>query len=178
MSPNPRPGARPGPRAEEPLATRTTRTTRRTRWATALAVLALSVAALSPTAAEAAEVVEPPRPAFYEAPATLPATNGAVIRTAPQPFVLDVADVASKVKDARRILYRTTNRTGTPIAVSGTVLVPKAPWVGLGRRPVSGTPPARRAWLTAARRPARSPRASSTSGSASPACWHAATRSR
>ena len=39
----------------------------------------IAASALAPSASAA--VVEPPRPAFYEAPATLPATNGAVIRS-------------------------------------------------------------------------------------------------
>lgn len=99
----------------------------------------IAASALAPSATAA--VVEPPRPAFYEAPATLPATNGAVIRSEKMTFLLDPLDATSLVRDARRVLYRTTNRTGRPIAVSGTVLVPRSPWIGLGSRPVIGYAP-------------------------------------
>ncbi|MFC7362053.1 lipase family protein [Nocardioides astragali] len=101
---------------------------------------AIPVTALGTTSAHAV-VPEPPRPAFYEAPATLPGANGAVIRSEHVTFLLDPLDATSLVRNADRILYRTTNRTGTAIAVSGTVLVPSAPWVGVGSRPVIGYAP-------------------------------------
>lgn len=83
-----------------------------------------------------AAVEEPPRPAFYEAPATLPAANGTLIRSEKMTFLLDPLDATSLVRNATRVLYKSTNRAGEAIAVSGTVLVPTAPWVGLGTRPV------------------------------------------
>jgi pimeloyl-ACP methyl ester carboxylesterase len=86
-------------------------------------------------------VDEPPRPAFYEAPATLPSTNGAVIRSEELDFLLDPLDATSLVRNATRVLYRTTDRTGAAIAASGTVLVPNAPWIGVGSRPVIGYAP-------------------------------------
>lgn len=85
-----------------------------------------------------AAVVEPPRPAFYEAPATLPAANGTVIRTEQMSFLLDPLNATSLVTNAKRVLYKTTNRAGRAIAVSGVVLVPKTAWFGLGSRPVIG----------------------------------------
>jgi pimeloyl-ACP methyl ester carboxylesterase len=88
-----------------------------------------------------AVVDEPPRPPFYEAPATLPGTNGSVIRSEKVDFLLDPLDATSLVRNANRVLYRTTNRAGAAIAVSGTVLVPTAPWMGLGSRPVIGYAP-------------------------------------
>lgn len=97
--------------------------------------------ALVAPAGASAQVEEPPRPAFYEAPATLPAGNGTVIRSEQTTFLLDPADATSLVRDARRVLYKSTNRAGEAIAVSGTVLVPKAPWIGLGSRPVIGYAP-------------------------------------
>ncbi len=105
-----------------------------------LASLAVAVASLG-TAPASATVAEPPRPAFYEAPATLPGTNGAVIRSEKVDFLLDPLDATSLVRNANRVLYRTTNRTGRAIAASGTVLVPRAPWVGVGSRPVIGYAP-------------------------------------
>ncbi len=100
----------------------------------------LVTGALAPTTAHAA-VAEPPRPAFYETPASLPSANGALIRSEPMTFLLDPLDVTSLVRNAKRVLYKSTNRAGRPIAVSGTVLVPNAPWIGVGSRPVIGYAP-------------------------------------
>ena len=100
----------------------------------------LVTGALAPTTAHAA-VAEPPRPAFYETPATLPSANGAVIRSEAMTFLLDPLDVTSLVRNAKRVLYKSTNRAGRAIAVSGTVLVPNAPWIGVGSRPVIGYAP-------------------------------------
>ena len=113
---------------------------RTTAWLLALVTAASAVVAVgTPTAT--AVVPEPPRPAFYEAPAVLPSTNGAVIRSEKMTFLLDPLDATSLVRNAQRVLYRTTNRTGKAIAVSGTVLVPTSPWIGLGSRPVIGYAP-------------------------------------
>lgn len=102
-----------------------------------LATIAASAAVLVAAPAQAV-VDEPPRPAFYEAPATLPAANGSVIRTEPMSFLLDPLDAGSLVTNAKRVLYKSTNRAGKAIAVSGVVLVPKTAWVGIGTRPVIG----------------------------------------
>lgn len=108
----------------------------------ALTALA-SVLATSGTAAQAAsaQVDEPPRPAFYEAPATLPGGNGTVIRAERQTFLLDPLDLTSLVRNAQRVLYTSTNRAGERIAVSGTVFVPTTRWYGVGSRPVIGYAP-------------------------------------
>ena len=102
--------------------------------------LVLAAGALGTTSAGAV-VPEPPRPAFYEAPATLPNANGAVIRSEKMTFLLDPLDATSLVRNAQRVLYRSTNRAGEAIAVSGTVLVPESPWLGVGPRPVIGYAP-------------------------------------
>ena len=105
-----------------------------------LVTTTLALGALgTPTAG--AVVPEPPRPAFYEAPAVLPGTNGAVIRSEKVSFLLDPLDATSLVRSSQRVLYRTTNRTGEAIAASGTVLVPTTPWIGVGTRPVIGYAP-------------------------------------
>lgn len=114
-------------------------THRRARRFSALAlslVTTVAVAAFSPTASAAVE--EPPRPSFYEAPANLPAANGAVIRSEKLDYLLDPLDATSLVRDSVRVLYKTTNRAGEAIAVSGTVMVPKTRWIGFGKRPVIG----------------------------------------
>src|SRR5690606_25589890 len=99
-------------------------------------ITTVSAAALTATPAQAADVVEPPRPAFYEAPATLPAANGAVIRTEKLTYLLDPLDATSLWRNSARVVYTTTNRAGEAVAVSGTVLAPSASWVGVGQRPV------------------------------------------
>ncbi|WP_460799446.1 lipase family protein [Nocardioides pacificus] len=81
---------------------------------------------------------EDPLPAFYQAPATLPAANGDLVRSEPMKFLLDPAGATTVAFSSTRVLYRSTDRTGDPIAVSGSVFVPKAPWVGPGKRPVIG----------------------------------------
>ena len=108
-------------------------------WVGAIASLLLLAPLGTPSAS--AVVPEPPRPAFYETPATLPSANGAVIRSEPMTFLLDPLDATSLVRDSHRVLYKSTNRLGQAIAVSGTVLVPSTPWVGPGSRPVIGYAP-------------------------------------
>lgn len=117
----------------------TFRATLSTLLSTALSTM-FALVAISTSPAQAA-VGEPPRPAFYETPGTLPSANGTVIRSEKMTFLLDPLDATSLVRNAQRVLYKTTNRTGKAIAVSGTVLVPNAPWVGLGSRPVIGYAP-------------------------------------
>lgn len=75
---------------------------------------------------------------FYVPPATLPATNGNVIRREPMSFYLDPINLIRVPAQATRIMYRSTNAAGQPIAVTGTALVPNTPWLGLGRRPLIG----------------------------------------
>lgn len=79
---------------------------------------------------------EPPRPAFYEPPETIPSTPGTIIRSEPAPFLLDPLGLSSSVVTATRVMYSSTDGSGTPIAVTGTVLVPQATYVGASRRPL------------------------------------------
>ncbi|MXQ65749.1 triacylglycerol lipase [Actinomadura rayongensis] len=93
------------------------------------ALLALGVAPAVPAAAEAAPV--PSADPFYRPPSPLPAGRpGDVIRSRPAAFPVSSAVTSTQV------LYQSENATGRTIAVSGTVLVPKAPWTGKGARPL------------------------------------------
>lgn len=92
----------------------------------------------TPADAESVTAAEPPRPAFYEAPATLPARDGDVIRSEKLTYKLDPADVSTFFKNSHRVLYRSTNRAGQAKAVSGVVIVPNGAWIGLGKRPIIG----------------------------------------
>ena len=108
--------------------------------AAAAAAVLVPLAAVSAPTGHAAEPssTDADLPAFYRAPQTLPAGNGDLVRHEPMRFTLDPAGASRVALTATRVLYRSTDRTGTPHAVSGTVLVPKAPWIGPGRRPVIG----------------------------------------
>ncbi|MEU6394411.1 lipase family protein [Streptomyces sp. NPDC046939] len=64
------------------------------------------------------------RPPFYDPPATLPTHNGDVIRSERAAFYLDPLRLVRAGASVERIIYRTTDRTGKPIAVTGTVLTP------------------------------------------------------
>lgn len=102
---------------------------------------AVAVATSLAAPAQAVEVHEPPRPSFYETPAALPSADGTVIRSERLTYLLDPLDATSLVRNSTRVLYKSTNRRGRSIAVSGTVLVPSAAWVGPGARPVIGYAP-------------------------------------
>lgn len=73
---------------------------------------------------------------FYSTPATLPAHNGDLVRQESSSFYLDPLKALKAPANVTRIMYRTTDRNDTPIAVTGTVLVPKTAWIGLGQRPL------------------------------------------
>ena len=74
---------------------------------------------------------------FYTPPSPLPQGRpGSLIRS--EPATADEAPGVSLPAHAWTILYRSTTATGQPTAVSGTVLVPTAPWRGSGPRPLVG----------------------------------------
>lgn len=98
--------------------------------------LTASLAAVAVTAAPATASTQPP---FYQTPSSLPSANGAVIRSEPMTFYYDPLKLTKSPASATRIMYKSTDRTGAPIAVTGTVLVPSlVSWPGPGPRPVIG----------------------------------------
>jgi Secretory lipase len=101
--------------------------------ARAVAVIALAACMLAACA--------PPFPGdepFYRPPSPLPAGEpGDVISSRSSRFTLDlIAKTPVPGVTARQVLYRSTDALDEPMAVSGTVLVPTAPWTGSGRRPL------------------------------------------
>ncbi len=105
----------------------------------ALLGVAGAVLLASPTSAVAA-LNGPAGNAFYTPPSPLPAGSaGDVIwaRTAPS---IDAN------ANAYKILYRSTGVDGAAIAVSGTVLVPKAAWTGSGTRPLTAYASGTQGW--------------------------------
>jgi pimeloyl-ACP methyl ester carboxylesterase len=75
---------------------------------------------------------------FYAAPASVDGPPGSVLRSEPMTFYLDPLRAVRSTAAATRVMYATRDRTGAPIAVTGTVLVPPVPWIGPGQRPVVG----------------------------------------
>ncbi|MBO3142163.1 lipase family protein [Dermatophilus congolensis] len=77
---------------------------------------------------------EPPRPAFYEPPASITGKPGSVIRSEAADTVADPLKVHDKNFTHRRVMYTTKDRQGHSIAATGLVIVPKARWVGPGKK--------------------------------------------
>lgn len=97
----------------------------------AAALLATLVVATTPGSALATP--------FYEPPSPLPAGDpGDVIRHEPTSFYLDPLKLTKANAEAHRIMYRSIDTHGDPMAVTGTVLTSRYPWIGAGPRPVIG----------------------------------------
>ncbi|WP_019818874.1 lipase family protein [Saccharomonospora saliphila] len=74
---------------------------------------------------------------FYTPPSPLPpGADGDLIKHEESEFYLDPVKLIRPEADAHRIMYRSRDTHGEPIAVTGTVLVPDAPWRGEGERPL------------------------------------------
>lgn len=112
----------------------------RTRISAALLAAMILTPGLAAVPAEAADAVSSRGvaiPAFYTPPATLPAANGALVRSEPFQLALDLPGINSALPgNARRIMYKSTDSAGDPVAVTGAYLEPAAPWLGLGPRPL------------------------------------------
>lgn len=81
-------------------------------------------------------VAEAPRPAFYEPPATVAGDPGTIVRTEPASYLLDPLGLSSTIATATKVMYVSRDRLSRPIAVTGIVIVPKARWLGSGKRPL------------------------------------------
>jgi pimeloyl-ACP methyl ester carboxylesterase len=89
----------------------------------------LALVALGPPQASAAS--------FYDPPSPLPAgRDGDVIRHEASTFYIDPVKLIKADAGVRRIMYRSTDTHGSPIAVTGTVLTPRSAWHGTGVRPI------------------------------------------
>lgn len=74
---------------------------------------------------------------FYSTPTELPAAAGQLIRSEPASMLLRVPTATGGLPaDSTRIMYRTADANGEPIAVTGTYFDPQAPWTGAGERPL------------------------------------------
>jgi hypothetical protein len=77
-------------------------------------------------------------PAFYDPPAELPSANGTLIRSEPLPLGLALPGLDGRPMPgtATRLMYRSTDSNGQPVAVTGAYIEPSAAWNGPGPRPL------------------------------------------
>ncbi|MFF0073081.1 lipase family protein [Streptomyces sp. NPDC005494] len=77
-------------------------------------------------------------PAFYTPPTELPVTNGALVRTEALPLGLSIPGLDGRPMPgtATRLMYRSTDSAGQPVAVTGAYIEPSAAWKGPGPRPL------------------------------------------
>ncbi|ORW58189.1 triacylglycerol lipase [Mycolicibacterium peregrinum] len=75
---------------------------------------------------------------FYTPPSPLPAGRpGDLIRTEPSRLVLEPSgQLGAFMGSGTRIMYRSTDAQGNPVAVTGTYIEPDNPWPGNGPRPL------------------------------------------
>lgn len=73
---------------------------------------------------------------FYATPSSLPEENGAVVRSEDTTFYQDPQKKTEVPAKATRIMYKSTDRTGAPVGVTGTALASTKPWNGKGERPL------------------------------------------
>ncbi|MEV0898962.1 lipase family protein [Actinoplanes sp. NPDC049802] len=104
------------------------------------ALLAVTVTGVTVAPARAAHAVTSRGvtiPAFYTPPATLPAADGTLIRTEPLRLALSLPGITGTLPGrATRIMYKSTDSGGDPVAVTGAYIEPAAAWRGPGARPL------------------------------------------
>lgn len=100
--------------------------------ATALAVSTLPASADTAVVSRGVTI-----PIFYNPPATLPSANGALVRTQPMSIAWWLPGILTSLPaKATRVMYKTTDSSGQPAAVTGAYLEPKSSWRGGGARPL------------------------------------------
>lgn len=67
-------------------------------------------------------------PAFYNPPTELPTVNGALIRTEPMSLGLSIPGLDGRPMPgtATRLMYKSTDSSGQPVAVTGAYIEPSA----------------------------------------------------
>lgn len=75
---------------------------------------------------------------FYDPPSNLPNDNGALIRQEPTKLASVQVGGRTVLLDGTgtRIMYRSTDELGTPVAITGTYIEPNTQWKGSGPRPL------------------------------------------
>ncbi|MEU9346203.1 alpha/beta fold hydrolase [Streptomyces sp. NPDC048278] len=109
------------------------------------AAACLGTQALTSTAATAADEVVSRGvtiPAFYNPPAELPTADGTLIRSEPLPLALSLPGLDGTLPGtATRLMYKSTDSDGQPVAVTGAYIEPSADWSGTGPRPLVAVAP-------------------------------------
>lgn len=82
-------------------------------------------------------------PAFYQPPTTLPSADGTLIRTEPLRLALSLPGLDGRPLPgtATRLMYKSTDSNGRPVAVTGAYIEPSAAWKGTGPRPLVAVAP-------------------------------------
>ncbi|MFB4422815.1 lipase family protein [Streptomyces sp. QL37] len=77
-------------------------------------------------------------PDFYNPPARLPSADGSLVRTEPLPLGLSLPGLDGRriPGTATRLMYKSTDAGGGPVAVTGAYIEPSAAWKGDGPRPL------------------------------------------
>ncbi len=74
---------------------------------------------------------------FYAVPTELPSANGQIIKSIDlNPNYGFTLAVPQPVATAQKIMYKSTDYKGQPVAITGTLFEPQAAWKGKGERPV------------------------------------------
>ncbi len=99
-------------------------------------LLLIGFAAPAPALADGGD--EPQYAQFYTPPDPLPAGQpGDLIRTEPSRLVLEPSgQLGAIMATGTRIMYRSADARGNPVAVTGTYFEPENPWPGKGPRPL------------------------------------------
>ncbi|MFJ3714591.1 lipase family protein [Streptomyces sp. NPDC090057] len=81
-------------------------------------------------------------PAFYDPPATLPAADGALVRSEHLPLALSLPGLDGPLPGrATRLMYKSNDSNGSPVAVTGAYIEPAASWKHGGPRPLVAVAP-------------------------------------
>lgn len=77
-------------------------------------------------------------PGFYNPPAQLPSADGSLVRTEELPLGLSLPGLDGRQMPgtATRLMYKSTDAGGGPVAVTGAYIEPSAEWKGGGPRPL------------------------------------------
>ncbi|MFG2727845.1 lipase family protein [Streptomyces canus] len=104
-----------------------------------LGTQAFSVASAATASADRGVTIPP----FYQPPTTLPPANGALIRTEPLPLALSLPGAGGRPLPgiATRLMYKSTDSNGQPVAVTGAYIEPSTAWKGTGPRPLVAVAP-------------------------------------
>ncbi|MEU9151199.1 lipase family protein [Streptomyces sp. NPDC048417] len=110
--------------------------------ATTVVAACLCVQTVQATASQAEVSRGVTIPAFYDPPAGLPAADGTLVRTEPLPLALSLPSLPGPLPGrATRLMYKSTDSAGDPVAVTGAYIEPTLPWLGSGARPLVAVAP-------------------------------------